>query len=103
MLKRHNHCCGRHLSDAEIAVDGVRIEVNGVASLHAVRDLAMTHIKSSRQQIEKLTAGVLMRARHTAFFQRQELREVWIELPVGHVITQALEEIRWIVDTGLRQ
>src|SRR6266566_9155196 len=103
MLQRHNHGCGGRFSDAEITVNRVRIEVYRVARFDAVRDLAMPDIERSRQQIKKLAASVLMRAGHTAFFYWQKLREVGIELPVGNVITQALEEVRGVVDTGLRQ
>src|SRR6266699_1902652 len=101
MLQRHNHGCGGRFSDAEITVNRVRIEVDRVARFDAVGDLAMPDIERSRQQIKKLAAAVLMRAGHAAFLDWRRLRAVALELPAGHLIPQALEEVRGVVATGL--
>ena len=91
------------LLGAHVAVNRVRIEVDGVTRCHMVRRFPMPHIKRPRQEIEKLAADMLMRARHAALLHRQKLREIGIELPVRNVIAQALEEVRRIVGAGLRQ
>src|SRR5258705_2928409 len=103
MLQRHNHRRGRRFSNAKIAVNRVCIEIDGITSFDMVGELPMTNIETSRQQIEKLATGMLMRARHASFLQRQKLREVGIKLSIRHVIPQALKEIRRIVDSGLRK
>src|SRR5580692_9528812 len=103
MLQRHDDSCGRRLPTANVAVNRIRVEVDGVACLDVVHGFAMPHIKRAREQIEKLAACMLMRAGRAALLDRQKLGEVGIELSVWNVITQTLKVVRRSVSAGLRQ
>src|ERR1700759_5288465 len=103
MLQRHDHRRGRGLACANVAVNGMRVEVDGIPGFDMMCRLAMPDVKRPRQKIKKLTAGMLMRPWQTALLHWEKLGEVRVELAVGNKVAQALEEVRRIVGAGLWQ
>src|ERR1700722_2066879 len=103
MLKGYDYGRGGRLACAHVAMNRVCVEVDRVACLNLMGRLTVPDIKRSREQIEKLATGVLMRPWHAPLLQGQELCVVRIELPVRYMVAETLEEVCRVVGSGLRQ
>jgi len=91
------------LADTDVAVDSVGVEVDSVAGLDVVRDLAVLDVEVSGEEVEELAAGVLVGAGFAVALVREKFGEVGVEETVGNEVAEGLEEVGGVRHAGLGQ
>ena len=103
LLQGDDEGSGGGVAYADVAVDSVGVEVDGVACFDVVGNLSVPDVELTGEQEEELAADVLVGAGFAVALVGEELGEVGVEQAVGDEVTEALEVVGRVGDAGLRQ
>ena len=94
---------GRRVACATVAVDGIGVEVDGIAGFEVVIRLTVTYVEVAGENVEELAAKVLVGTSFLAKLKWEKFGEVGVELAVWDKVAKALEEVGGVFHAGLGQ